>query len=95
MSAKRINEFWAAEDKVSELYEFLVQIQNYIRKSEGCLDCRILQDTEIAEKFVVLEQWESKENHKTSLELFPQGLIKTAGDLFGKPPIGYFFKTEN
>lgn len=94
MSVKRMNEFWAVEDKVSELYEFLVQIQNYIQKSNGCLSCRILQDTEIAEKFLVLEEWETKDNHKESLMGFPLDLMKASTELLSSPPVGYFFKID-
>lgn len=94
MSVKRINEFYAFEDKVSELYEFLVQIQNFIKKSKGNFECSILQDTEVPEKFLVLEEWDSKESHKLSLENCPKGMMIAASDLFEKPPTGYFYSID-
>ena len=94
MSVKRINEFWALEDKVSELYEFLVQVQDHIKKSDGCISCHLLQDTEIAEKFLVMEERESKANHKASLASYPIELMKIASEMFARPPIGFFFKED-
>ncbi len=91
MSIKRINEFQAAEDKPEELFEFLKSLVPYISSSEGCSSCEVLWNDEIQASFVVLEEWDSIEAHKKSIENFPKEKIQAAMGLLVAPPKGGYY----
>ena len=92
MVVTRINEFVAADGKSKELDEFLSSLIPFISGSEGWISCQVLTGLEDSQKFIVVEQWQSVEDHKKSLEKFPKDEMQAAMSLFGAPPKGDYYK---
>lgn len=91
MSITRINEFQAAEGKADELFEFLKSLVPYISSSEGCMACQVLTNNDEQHKFIVIEEWQSIEYHKLSIEKFPKEKMQAAMTLFGSAPKGGYY----
>ena len=59
----------AREGKLIELKQTLIEIKEKIATERGCICCRVCQDTEENEKFIILQEWENErlaQNHLNS-----------------------------
>lgn len=91
MSIKRINYFKSQNGKADQLFEFLNSILPIITNSKGCLSCEILKDTEEENKIVILEEWESIEDHKNSIKNIPPENMMKAMTMLAEPPSGNYY----
>ena len=94
MSIKRITEFEAAENKSKDLYDLLVSVKEFILNSNGIISCEVLTEEETLNKFIVIEEWKSKEDHQNSLKNYPPEKMQAAMSLIAAPPKGKYFKTN-
>ena len=72
MTIVRVNEFTAAEGKSVELFNFLQELMPYISGAEGCLSCEVLKHQEHSDQFMIIERWNSIENHQLAITNYPQ-----------------------
>ena len=91
MNITRINSFESADGKEDECLEFLESLLPYILSSRGCMSCEVLQHQKKENQFVVIEKWQSKEDHENSLKSFPKAEMEAAMPLFGGPPQGDYY----
>jgi len=89
MTVTRITEFTAAENKATDLYEFLKSLIPYISSCEGCSLCEVLQNVDNELNFTVIEKWDSIDSHKKSVENFPK---EEAMSLLEKLPTAAYFR---
>ncbi len=87
----RYNQFYAHPGKELELQAFLEKIITYIKSSEGCSSCELWQQDDKPTEFLIVENWESSEHHKKSLENFPKESVSEIFPLLAKPPQAGFF----
>lgn len=92
MTIVRVNEFTAAEGKSVELFNFLQELMPYISGAEGCLSCEVLKHQEHSDQFMIIERWNSIENHQLAITNYPQENMQAAMSLFGAPPKGSYYK---
>ena len=91
MSVTRIGEFRAKEFQDEALYGFLQSIIPLIEASEGCNSCLLLRNAEDARKFVIIEFWDSIEEHKASVKNIPPEMFQNALNLLANPPTGAYY----
>lgn len=91
MSIVRVNEFTAAAEKSAELFTFLQTLVPYISAAEGCLSCELLKHHEHGEQFMIIERWDSIENHQLAISLYPQEDMQAAMSLFSAAPKGNYY----
>ena len=91
MAITRINEFCAAPQQEQALHQFLLSLMPYIRGSEGCLSCEVLQHQDNADTFVVIEKWQSVQAHQQSIAGFPKDDMQAAMSLCAAPPSGAYY----
>ncbi len=91
MSVTRINEFQAADNRNEDLYAFLKSIVPYISSSNGCISCILLRNKELPNHFVIIEIWDSEQDHKNSVEAYPKEEMQKAMPLISSPPRGGYF----
>ena len=92
MTILRVNEFTAAAGKSVELFKFLQGLVPYISSEEGCLSCELLKQHEHDDQFMIIERWDSIENHQLAITNYPQEDMQAAMNLFGAPPKGNYYK---
>lgn len=92
MSIVRVNEFTAATGKSAELFSFLQTLVPYIAGANGCLACELLKHHEHSDQFMVIERWESIEDHQLAITNYPQEAMQAAMSLFGAPPKGNYYQ---
>lgn len=92
MSTVRVNHFTAAAGRDVELHEFLKSLMPFITGSEGCITAEVLRNQEETNKFVVIERWQSPEDHRASVDAFPKEAMEAAMALFAEPPAGAYYK---
>jgi quinol monooxygenase YgiN len=91
MTIVRVNEFTAASGKSAELFDFLQKLVPYISDSEGCHCCELLKHHEQPDQFMIIERWDSIENHQLAITNYPQEDMQAAMSLFGAPPKGSYY----
>jgi quinol monooxygenase YgiN len=91
MAITRVNHFTANPDSIEELKAFLKSLIPYISNSQGCLSCRVIQRSDEASEFIVLEEWESTEAHQNSVANFPKEDMQAAISLLAGPPNGHYY----
>ncbi|MCM2679055.1 putative quinol monooxygenase [Echinimonas agarilytica] len=91
MTVTRINEFQAAEGKAEELFNFLTSLMSSISSSKGCLSCELLRHTESSRQFLVIEKWQSVEEHQASVQSFPKQEMQLAMQFLGAAPKGNYY----
>lgn len=91
MNVTRINEFQSASGKEEELFIFLKSLLSYITSSAGSISCEVLRSTESSDTFLVIEKWQSIEDHKKSVGQFPKEQMQAAMNLLGSPPKGSYY----
>ncbi|NVK42735.1 MAG: antibiotic biosynthesis monooxygenase [Oceanospirillaceae bacterium] len=91
MAITRINEFHAATGKSQALYEFLISLKDYIANSKGCISCEVLRQDDQDDIFIVIEKWQSQEDHQLSLAHYPKENMSGSMALIGVPPTGNFY----
>lgn len=93
MSVIRITEFQAAKDSAETLYDFLISLIPYISSSQGCVSCEVLRKVDESDKFVVIEKWNSIDEHKASVENYPKEEMQAAMKLIAAPPSGTYYQS--
>lgn len=88
----RIGEFQAAKGQAESLYQFLLSLGFYIQSSKGCSSYQVLRKEDEADLFVVIERWNSIEDHKLSVKGFPSEQMQAAMSLFGASPKGAYYR---
>jgi quinol monooxygenase YgiN len=91
MTIMRVNEFTAAAGKAVELFKFLQALVPYISDANGCLSCELLRQHEKLDQFMIIERWDSIENHQLAITHYPQEKMQAAMNLFGAPPKGSYY----
>lgn len=91
MSVTRVNHFTAAESKTDQTHEFLKSLLPYITAAEGCLSAEVLRNQEEHHKFVVIERWQTQDDHRAALEGFPKETMEASMALFAEPPSGAYY----
>ena len=90
----RMNAFMAKEDTVGELRVFLNSLIPFISSSSGCLSCRLLHSLEDPQRFVIVEEWVSKEAHQASAQNIPVTDVEKVIGLLAAPPGGEYYASE-
>ena len=91
MNTTRINEFQAAENRGEDLYKFLKSLVPYISSSNGCISCELLRNSDTPGHYVIIEKWDSVQDHKNSVETYPKEEMQKAMTLVANPPRGGYF----
>ncbi|MBL4908043.1 MAG: antibiotic biosynthesis monooxygenase [Sneathiella sp.] len=91
MNTTRINEFQAAENRGEDLYKFLKSLVPYISSSNGCISCELLRNSDTPGHYVIIEKWDSVQDHKNSVETFPKEEMQKGMTLIANPPRGGYF----
>ena len=92
MSVTRVSNFVAAKGKEKALFDLLTSIMPYIENSVGCESAKLMSAIDDENLFMVIEEWQTIEHHKQSVENFPKEAMQAAMPLFAKPPQGNYFK---
>ena len=92
MSVTRLNEFLAKEDHSDELYQLLLTIVPVISAAKGCLGCQLLKNLDDPRKFVIIEQWQSRQAHQLAVKEIPAEKFQAAIALFDSPPKGSYYQ---
>lgn len=93
MSVTRINKFIAAVGKAQELITNFRFIIEYIKSSEGNISCEMMTNSGDKNEIVILEVWESIEDHKKSLEEFPKEKMGPIMKLISSTSSGNYYST--
>lgn len=91
MSVTRVNNFTAADTKTDQAHEFLKSLLPHITASEGCLSAEVLRNQEEHHKFVVIERWQTQDDHRAALAGFPKETMEASMALFAEPPQGAYY----
>ena len=92
MSVTRLNEFLAKESHSEELYQLLLTIVPVISAAKGCLGCQLLKNLDEPRKFIIIEQWQSRQAHQLALKEIPADKFQAAMDYFESPPKGSYYQ---
>ncbi len=92
MSVTRINEFLAQEGQGETLRKLIQSFQADIEASQGCHSCKVLQSKQNADSVVVIEIWDSVEDHEASVKNIPVEALQAAMKLLAAPPKGEYFQ---
>ena len=92
MTITRINHFTAKPESADELHALIESFLPMIRDSDGCIEARLMRDTDHPEKIVVVEVWRDKEAHRASAANVPPGTFEKAMTLMAGPPQGAYYQ---
>jgi quinol monooxygenase YgiN len=92
MAVTRINQFEAKPGRGAELHRFLASVISIIRGCVGCQSCELLEAIDDAERFVILEVWDSVEAHQAAAKAIPPAKMGEAMALFGAPATGAYYR---
>lgn len=92
MPITRLNHFKAKEASSEELGTFLKSLIPYISNSKGCLACDVLQNKDDSSSYIVIEKWETIEDHQASIANFPKEDMQAAMPLLAAPPSGNYYE---
>ena len=81
----------AADGKAQELISNFKFIVEYIKSSEGNISCEMMISSDDKNEIVILEVWESIEDHKKSLEKFPKEKMSPIMNLIIGAPTGNYY----
>ena len=95
MSITRINHFEAKAGSEVALYNFMQNVVNKIRLTDGCINCTLLKGAEDEAQLAVIEEWVSIDHHKAAANVIPPEQLQTAMALFAKPPFGVYYNSAN
>lgn len=91
MSTTRVNTFRAQDGMADSLREFLISITPLIEQSQGCESCRLLQNQDDANEFVVIEVWASVSAHQASVKNIPPEMFGVVMPMLASPPSGSYY----
>ncbi|MEC5386393.1 antibiotic biosynthesis monooxygenase family protein [Uliginosibacterium sp. H3] len=92
MSVTRISNFEARAGMAEKLHAFLKTIVPLVEKMAGCQSCELLRNQQNPSAFVVVEKWNSVEEHRASLKNIPPELLSEAMLLLAGPPTGAYYE---
>ena len=95
MSITRINHFEAKAGSEAALYNFMQDVVNKIRTTDGCISCHLLKGAEDEAQLAVIEEWISIDHHKAAAGVIPPEQLQFAMTLFAKPPFGIYYNSAN
>lgn len=93
MPVTRINQFEAKPGKGPDLRRFLRSVIGLVRDSAGCRSVQLLESTEHAERFAIVEIWDSVEAHQAAARVIPPSKLQEAMALFAAPATGHYFRS--
>lgn len=93
MNVTRINQFEAKPGKGSELRAFLQSVIGLVRDSAGCRSVQLLESIEHAERFAIVEVWDSVDAHQAAARVIPPSKLQEAASLFATPAAGAYFRS--
>jgi len=93
MAITRINEFRSKPGSGSALRAFLKTVVVDVRAAPGCLSCCLYQALNDAERFAVIEVWESVEAHKAAGKALAPARMDEAMRLLGAPAVGTYYSS--
>lgn len=93
MSVTRINQFEAKLGKGPELRAFLYSVIGLVRDSAGCRSVQLLESIEHAERFAIVEVWDSVDAHQAAARVIPPSKLQEAAALFATPATGAYFRS--
>lgn len=87
MSVAVIFEAKVEKGKADAFIALLAQALPVTRQKEGCRSVTVYQDAEDPDTVVMLEEWDSADNHRKYLEWRQQqGDSDRAGEFYDRPP---------
>ena len=93
MAITRINEFRSKPGSGSALRAFLKSVVADVRAAPGCLSCHLYQALDDAERFAVIEVWESVEAHQAAGRALAPARMEEAMKLLGAPAVGTYYNS--
>jgi quinol monooxygenase YgiN len=87
----RVTEFKANKENVEELYNFLLDLGDYISNSEGNLSYEVFRSEENGQDFLVLERWEGIADHQKSVDAYPKDKMRYFMAFLSEPPKGRYY----
>ena len=93
MAITRINEFRSKPGSGSALRAFLKSVVADVRAAPGCLSCHLYQALDHAERFAVIEVWESVEAHQAAGRALAPARMEEAMKLLGAPAVGTYYSS--
>lgn len=91
MNITRINEFIAKAGKGDELQNLMQSFTEEIKSSPGCQSCQLIRSLEDPNKIIIIEVWDSKEDHQAAVENIQGDETGKVMTLLASPPRGEFF----
>lgn len=92
MNAVVIVSFEAKEDKINDFEKILEGVKIELPKINGCIGVNVFQSSSMANKFTLVETWESKELHQANLDnLSKNGTWDTIASNLSKDPLSDYF----
>ncbi len=91
MVITRINQFEAKQDFEEKLFEFLRSVISVVKRSPGCISCRLLRSTDNPAHLAIIEEWESIEAHQSAAKAIPPEKLNEAMAMFDRPPSGTYY----
>lgn len=91
MSILRINEFKANPDSAKALFDFLFNLVPIIKANKGCIDVKTAAAQDDPTIFLVVETWETIEDHQNSVKSISTEEIKKIMPLLAQTPRGRYF----
>ena len=88
MAVTRINHFEAKPGRGAAFCQCLESVITMIRGSAGCRSCQVVEAIDDAERFVILEVWDSVEAHQAAAKAIPPSKLQEALALLTAPATG-------
>ena len=92
MAVTRINEFNSKPGRGAALRAFLISVITEVRSAPGCRSCYLYEALDNAERFAVIEVWDTVEAHKAAGRAIAPSRIEEAMTLLGVPAVGTYFR---
>ena len=91
MTITRISEFQAKAESIEALRDFLHSIMPMIKSSAGCQSVTLYQSHDDADKFIMIEFWDSIESHQASVKNIPPEKLAEIRPLLASAPRGSYY----
>ncbi|MNJ93385.1 Antibiotic biosynthesis monooxygenase [compost metagenome] len=91
MNITRINEFVAKTELGNRLQDLLLSFVSEIKSSKGCQTCQLIRSLENPDKILIIEVWDSQEDHQAAVDNIQGDDIVRVMELLASPPKGEFF----
>lgn len=92
MSITRFNEFHAKTGHSDDLHQLLGSIIPVIKAAKGCRGCQLMRNIDEPNKFIIIEEWQSRQAHQAAMQLIPPEKFQAAMEFFDSPPKGSYYQ---